>query len=346
MATVLVTGGSGFIGVHCIVQLLKAGHRVRTTLRSLSREAEVRAMVREGGADAGESLTFIVADLGNDAGWSEAVAGCDDVIHPASPTPAIQARTDDDFILPARDGVLRVLRASRDAGVKRVVLTSAFGAIVWSDKPKQGPYLETDWSNSDPSVPLYQRSKTLSERAAWDFIAKEGGTLELSVVNPVAVLGPVLGPDTSHSLGIIKQLVSGQLKGSPKVFSPYVDVRDVAELHVRAMTHPAAKGERFIATAPGTWSMADIARVLKQRMGPAAAHVSTRELPSWLVRLVALRNPAAKMVLPHLGTRRETSSEKAERLLGWKPRSFEDAVVASGESLLRLDVVKTPARAA
>ncbi|MGC4114115.1 MAG: aldehyde reductase [Myxococcales bacterium] len=339
MATVLVTGGSGFIAVHCIVQLLQAGHRVRTTLRSLSREAEVRAMVREGGVEAGERLSFLAADLGADAAWPDAVADCDFVLHPASPTPAIQARTDDDFILPARDGVLRVLRAARDAGVRRVVLTSAFGAVVWSPEPKQGPYLETDWSRTDSTVPLYQRSKTLSERAAWEFIAREGGALELSAVNPVAVLGPALGPDTSHSLGIVRQLLTG-MPGCPKIYSPYVDVRDVAALHLLAMEHPAAKGERFIAAAPGTHSMADVGRVLRRRLGPAGSHVPTRELPNWLVRLVALRNPAVKMVVPHLGAVRETSSAKAQKLLGWSARPFEEAVVAAAESLLRLGVAK------
>lgn len=296
-------------------------------------------MVREGGADAGEGLSFLAADLGADAGWVDAVAGCEFVLHPASPTPAIRARTDDDFIVPARDGVLRVLRASRDAGVKRVVLTSAFGAIVYGRAPERGPYLEADWSETGPSVPLYQRSKTLSERAAWDFIAREGGPLELSVVNPVAVLGPVLGPDTSHSIGIIRQLLSGGLSGCPRVYSPYVDVRDVAALHLQAMTHPAARGARFIASAPGTWSMADVARVLRRRMGRAGARVPTRELPSWLVRLAALRNPTARMVLPHLGVVRETSSERAQRLLGWSPRPFEEAVVATAQSLLRLELV-------
>jgi dihydroflavonol-4-reductase len=222
-----------------------------------------------------------------------------------------------------------------------VVLTSAFGAVVWSAVPKRGPYLETDWSDVDGAVPLYQRSKTLSERAAWELIAREGGALELCVVNPVAVLGPALGPDTSHSLGIVKQLLAGGLSGCPKVYSPYVDVRDVAALHLLAMEHPAAKGERFIAAAPGTHSMADVARVLKQRLGPVGAHVSTRELPNWLVRLAALRNLAAKMVLPHLGTVRETSSAKAEQLLGWRARPFEEAVVAAAESLVRLGVVKT-----
>jgi dihydroflavonol-4-reductase len=336
MATVLVTGGSGFIGVHCIVDLLNAGHNVRTTLRSLSRAGEVRAMVRAGGADTGDRLSFHVADLGADAGWADAVRGCEFVLHPASPTPAIQARTDDDFIVPARDGVLR---AARDAGVKRVVLTSAFGAIVYGRPSEGGPYVETDWSRTDASVPLYQRSKTLSERAAWDFVANEGGALELSVVNPVAVLGPVLGPDPSHSIGIVKQLLAGALPGCPKMYSPYVDVRDVASLHLTAMLNPAAKGERFIATAPGTWSMVDLARVLRRRMGGVAARLPTRELPNWIVRLAALRSPSARMLVPHLGVVRKTSSEKAQRLLGWSARPFEDALVATAESLVGLGLV-------
>jgi dihydroflavonol-4-reductase len=340
MAKILVTGGSGFIGAHCIVQLLQAGHHVRTTLRNLAREREVRAMVREGGADADAELSFVAADLGIGDAWPEAVAGCDFVIHPASPTPAIQPRSDDDFILPAREGVLRVLRASRDAGVKRVVLTSAFGAIVYGREPERGQYRESDWSRVDASVPLYQRSKTLAEREGWEFIAREGGALELCAVNPVGVLGPALGPDLSHSLGIIRQLLSGGMSGCPKVYSPYVDVRDVAALHLLAMVHPAAKGERFIAAAPGTYSIADLARILKRRLGPAGAHVPTRELPSWLVRLVALRNPAAKMIVPHLDTVRKTSSAKAEQLLGWRARPFEEAVVAAGESLLRLGMSK------
>ena len=281
--TVLVTGGSGFIAVHCILQLLQAGYQVRTTVRTLDREAEVRNMLKEGGADAGNRLSFIAADLASDTNWKEAVAGCTYVLHVASPTPLKDYKHEDEMIIPAREGVLRVLRAARDAGVKRVVLTSALGAVAFGHKPQTAPFNETDWTNLTGNVPAYQKSKTLAERAAWDFIAREGGGLELSVVNPVAVLGPVLGPDYSHSIQIIKRLMQDKAPGSPKINCGFVDVRDVADLHLRAMTDPAAKGERFLATAgPSIW-LVEIAEVLKRRMSAAAEHIKVKELPNWLL---------------------------------------------------------------
>src|SRR5271156_6790782 len=196
MSTVLVTGGSGFIGSHSILQVLAAGHKVRTTVRSLKREGDVRAMLKEGGAEPGDRLSFIAADLENDAGWSDAVAGCEYVLHVASPFPPTLPKHEDELIVPARDGSLRVLRASRDAGVKRVVLTSSFAAIGYGQNPQKTPFNETSWSdpNGDDVLP-YVKSKTLAERAAWDFVTKEGRDLELAVVNPVGVFGPVLGPD-------------------------------------------------------------------------------------------------------------------------------------------------------
>ena len=204
--TVLVTGGSGFVGSHCILQLLGAGHRVRTTVRSLKREGDVRAMLKEGGADPGDRLSFIAADLESDAGWPEAVAGCDYVLHVASPIPPHAPKHEDELILPARDGTLRVLRASHEAGVRRVVLTSSFAAIGHGQKPRETPFDETDWTDlSGADVRPYVKSKTVAERAAWDFIANEGGGLELSVVNPVGVFGPVLGPDYSPSILIVRR---------------------------------------------------------------------------------------------------------------------------------------------
>src|ERR1700722_9470273 len=196
---VVVTGGSGFVGTHCIVQLLNAGYRVRTTVRSLKREAEVRTMVREGGAKGVDELSFVVADLMADAGWTEAVRGCTYVLHVASPFPAKVPKHEDELIVPAREGTLRVLRHSRDAKVKRVVLTSSFAAIGYGHPPQSAPFDETSWTNLDADVSAYVKSKTLAERAAWDFIAKEGGGLELVVVNPVVVFGPVLGPDYATS---------------------------------------------------------------------------------------------------------------------------------------------------
>jgi nucleoside-diphosphate-sugar epimerase len=341
MSTVLVTGGSGFIGSHCILQLLAGGHQVRTTVRNLKREADVRALLKQGGAEPGNRLSFFAADLEKDAGWPEAVAGCDYVLHVASPFPPNVPKDENELIVPAREGALRVLRASRDAGVKRVVLTSSFAAIGYGHQPQNAPFNETSWTDPQgDDVRPYVKSKTLAERAAWDFIAKEGGQLELSVVNPVGVFGPVLGPDYSTSILIVQRLMDGALPGCPKLYFGVVDVRDVADLHLRAMTQPAATGERFLAVAGDFLSMLDIAKVLKARMGDAAKKVPTRQLPNWLVRLASLRDPAVKQIVPELGKRKNATNEKAKRVLGWAPRSNEESIVATAESLVRLGLLK------
>src|ERR1700720_2022461 len=230
MSTILVTGGSGFIGSHCILQLLAAGHRVRTTVRSLKREEYVRALLKQGGAEPGDRLSFFAADLESDAGWPRAVAGCEYVLHVASPLPSSVPKNEAALIIPAREGTLRVLRASRDAGVKRVVLTSSFAAIGYGRKERQAPFTEKDWTDlSGEVVAPYAKSKTLAERAAWDFVAKEGGQLELSVVNPVAVFGPVLGADYSASILLVERLMGGAMPGVPHLYFGVVDVRDVAD---------------------------------------------------------------------------------------------------------------------
>jgi nucleoside-diphosphate-sugar epimerase len=341
MSTILVTGGSGFIGSHCILQLLATGHQVRTTLRSLKRENDVRSMLKEGGAGKADRLSFIAADLQQDAGWPEAVAGCDYVLHVASPFPSSVPKSEDELIVPARQGTLRVLRAARDAGVKRVVLTSSFAAIGYGQKEQQAPFNETNWTNPNGQDVLpYAKSKTLAERAAWDFIAQEGKGLELSVVNPVGVFGPVLGPDYSTSILIVQRMMDGAMPGCPRLCFGAVDVRDVADLHIRAMTHPAAKGERFLAVAGDFLWMVDIARILKEHVGAAAKRVPTREIPNWLVRLAALRDPAVKQILPELGKFKNATNEKAKRVLGWAPRSNEESIVATAESLVRLGLLK------
>ncbi len=336
---VLVTGGTGFIAQHCILALLDKGYRVRTTVRSLAREAEVRAHLKVGGAEPGERLSFVVADLGEDRGWAEAAADCAYVLHGASPTPSGDQVTLDDWVRPAVDGNLRVLRAARDAGVRRVVLTSAFGAVGMGHRPRSRPFDETDWTDLAGKVAPYQRSKTLSERAAWNFIEVEGGGLELAAVNPTAVLGPVLGADYSHSIRLIKSLLDG-MPGCPKVNSGFVDARDVADLHLRAMTDPAAKGERFLAIAGESLWMRDVAKVLRRRLGAAAHKVPTREIPSTLVRLGAVSNPALQALVPFLGVNMNATSAKAIRLLGWAPRSAEESIVASAESLIALGLVE------
>ena len=341
MSKVLVTGGSGFIGSHCLLQLLAAGHEVRTTVRNLAREADVRAMLKQGGAEPGWRLTCFAADLEHDAGWADAVAGCDYVLHVASPFPQTVPKDANELIVPAREGALRVLRAARDAGVKRVVLTSSFAAIGYGHAPQSAPFDETSWTNPNAlGVQPYIQSKALAERAAWDFIAQQGGSLELSVVNPVGVFGPVLGPDYSTSILLVEKLLDGAMPGCPKMQFGIVDVRDVADLHLRAMTDPAAKGERFLAVAGDFMSMVDIAKVLRERMGAAAKRVPQRQLPNWLVRVVSLFDPAVKQILPELGKTKNATNAKAKRVLGWQPRSNDDAIAATGESLVRLGLVK------
>ena len=341
MSEVLVTGGSGFIGAHCILQLLAAGHRVRTTLRNLVRRDDVLAMLRHGGAVSTENLTFQTADLMADAGWAEAVRGCDYVLHVASPLPLSVPKDENDLIVPAREGTLRVLRAAREAGVRRVVLTSSFAAIGYGHPPRTEPFDETDWTNVEgTSLQPYVKSKALAERAAWDFIAREGGGLELATVNPVAVLGPVLGPDVSASILLVRAMLDGRTPAVPKIYFGLVDVRDVADLHLRAMESPAAKGERFLAVGGEPISMVEIGRVLRQHLGDAGRRVPRLEMPDWLARALALVVPQMRDVLPMLGRRRRASGDKARRLLGWDPRPNPEIITSTADSLLALGLVK------
>ncbi|MDX1395579.1 MAG: aldehyde reductase [Gemmatimonadota bacterium] len=338
MTTVLVTGGSGFIGSRAILQLLEEGHDVRTTVRAPSREEKVRGLLASAGVDAADRLSFVVADLERDGGWREAAGGCEYVLHVASPFPASIPRDEDELIVPAREGALRVLRAARDAGVRRVVLTSSFAAIGYGHEPRDEPFDETSWTNLEGrAVTPYVKSKTLAERAAWDFIDSEGGGLELAVVNPVGVFGPVLGPDYSTSIILIRRLLDGAIPGCPKISFGAVDVRDVADLHLRAMTHPAAAGERFLAVSGRSMSILEMARTLRNRLGEAAARAPTRELPNWVVRVVGLFDQEVRSITPELGRHKHATSARAREELEWTPRSREDAIVATAESLLQLD---------
>ena len=338
MSKVLVTGGSGFVGAQVILQLVRAGHQVRTTVRNLTRESAVRAMLKAGGQEPGDSLSFFAADLESDAGWREATAGCDYVVHVASPIPVNAPKHEDELIVPARDGTLRVLRAARDASVKRVVMTSTCGAIYYGHPPQKAPFDETSWTIVNSDLTAYVKSKVIAERAAWDFIASEGRGLELSVVNPAGIFGPILAPDYSSSIELIKRLMNG-MPGAPRIYFGIVDVRDVADLHLRAMAHPSAKGERFIAVSGDSISMVDIARMLRARLGTSARRVPRFQLPDWTVRLAARRDPSVRQLLPLLGKIRNATSEKARRVLGWSPRSNEEALVATAESLIRFGLL-------
>lgn len=337
---VLVTGGSGFIGVHCILALLAAGYRVRTTVRDLNREPHVRDMLAHGQAHPGDALEFAAADLLHDAGWHEAVTDCTHVLHVASPFITREPKDENELILPAREGALRVLRASRDAGVSRVVLTSSFAAVGYGSPAIGDPYTENDWTDPTADVSAYVRSKTLAERAAWDFIEREGGTLQLATVNPVGVLGPALGPDTSASLDLVLRLLRGPTPGLPRISFGIVDVRDVADLHLRAMTNPAANGERFLAVADGILTVPQVAQILRSALGPVARRVPTRELPDWVVRLAAAFDPSLREVARRLGNHRGVSNAKAKKLLGWQPRSNDEAITSAATSLLDLGLVR------
>jgi nucleoside-diphosphate-sugar epimerase len=331
--TVLVTGGSGFIGGWCVVELLKRGYTVRTTVRSLSKEPAVRAAIAAE-VDPGDRLSFYAAELTGDAGWDEAAAGCDYVLHVASPLGVDDPKDPQVLIVPAREGALRALKAAVKAGVKRVVMTSSVAAA--SPSPTAGDSLtdESVWTDPDEAgVGAYPQSKTLAERAAWDFIATSGGKTTLATVNPALVLGPVLSKENLGSVQVIQRLLNGSMPGTPRLGFNLVDVRDVADLHIRAMTAPDAAGQRFIAANDFLW-MADIAKVLKSELGPQAAKVPTRALPDVVLRLIAVFDRALRVVTPMLGRKHAFTSEKAKRVLGWAPRPVTTSIRDCAESLI------------
>jgi nucleoside-diphosphate-sugar epimerase len=336
--TVLVSGGSGYIGGWCVVTLLRRGYTVRATIRDLSREPAVRAAIA-GAVDPEDRLTFYAANLTSDAGWDAAAEGADYMLHVASPLGVPEPRDPYDLIIPARDGALRALKAAVKGGVKRVVMTSSVAAASPAGASPDGTTDETAWTNPDePGVGAYPRSKVIAERAAWDFVGAEGGAMTLATVNPALVLGPVLSSDFSDSVQVIQRLLSGKVPGVPRLGFNIVDVRDVADLHLRAMTAPEAAGERFIAAGDFAW-MADMATLLRARLGAAASKVPTGKAPDFLLRLVALFDRDLKSVTPSLGRRREFSSAKAARILDWRPRPIDETILDCARSLIAAGVV-------
>ncbi len=332
--TVLVSGGTGFLGGWCVAELLDRGYEVRTTVRDLAREQAVRDTVAAAGVDAGSRLSVHAADLTSDDGWAEAVAGCRYVLHVASPFPPEPPDDPDDLIVPARDGALRVVGAALTAGVERIVLTSSIAAIrPGRPSSAEAPYDEDDWTDgNDPGRAAYSRSKTLAEQAAWDHVRAAGAESRLAVVNPGAIIGPVLNDDHSYSLQVVERLLDG-MPAAPRLGWTFVDVRDVVDLHLRAMTDPAAGGERFIAADEFLW-MADVAKVLRERLGDDASKVPSRQAPDILIRAMALFDKSVRPVLGDLGARAWFSSEKARTTLGWSPRPVADSIEDCGRSLL------------
>ncbi|NCT84289.1 MAG: NAD-dependent epimerase/dehydratase family protein [Comamonadaceae bacterium] len=338
-ARILVSGGSGYIAGVLIRQLLAEGWRVHTTLRDLRREPALRRLL---GADAGEArerLRCFAADLRADAGWAEAAAGCSHLAHVASPLPVGVPRDANELIVPARDGALRALKAARDAGVRRVVMTSSVAAIAYGHGPGEHRLTEADWTRLDvPGIPPYVQSKTMAERAARDWVAREGGGLEFCTVNPSVVLGPVASADYSASVVIVQSLLQGRIPALPRIGFGIVDVRDVAELHRRALTAPQSMaGERFIACGGFTW-LREIAAVLRAELGDKARRVPTRELPDWAVRLLARVSPTVRAAAGELGVVRHQDSSHAREVLGWVPRPPREAIVATARDLMALGV--------
>jgi nucleoside-diphosphate-sugar epimerase len=343
--TVLVTGATGFIAQHCVLQLLDAGYRVRGTARSASRAAQIAEALRPHLADPGslERLTVVAADLTADGGWAEAVEGCRFVLHVASPIPAAPPKDEQELIGPARDGALRVLKAAKRAGVERVVMTSSLAAVLYGVE-RDKVFTEKDWSNvNGGSIGAYEKSKTIAERAAWDFAKAEG--VELATINPGLVLGPVLGNDLNTSSEAVAKLMNRDFPACPDLHFAMVDVRDVAAAHVAAMTAPGAAGERFLC-AGGDHSLREVAEILGRRFGTQGYRVPTAHLPAFAMKLFALFDKTARLALNDLGRPQSIDNSKIRRVLGWQPRDLEEMVVDNAESLIRHGLLKKRTKAA
>ena len=337
--TVLVTGASGFIAGYCMVELLRAGYRVRGTLRSLERADEVRKSVGQA-IDPEERLSFVAADLLNDGGWPEAMQGCRYALHVASPISATLPRDSDQLVIAARDGTLRVMRAASQAGVRRVVQTSSVAAICYGRDDTAGHvFTEADWTDPDHhDNSAYTRSKAVAERAAWDRLSKIGPELEWTAINPGLVLGPLLCADTSPSIELVHKCMAGDLPGWPRLGYPIVDVRDIARIHVLAMTASGAPGQRFIAAGRFFW-VADVVTVLREHFPAFRRRLPKFGLPDPLVRIAAWFDPVVKGQVYELGKRRDVSAAKAKQVLGWTGRPEEESIIATAESLVRLGLV-------
>ena len=334
--TVFVSGGSGYIAGFLIRQLVAEGWMVHTTIRNLAREGEVRGSL---GVD-NSRVKFFAADLTSDAGWDEAMAGCSHVAHVASPLPTDAPRHEDELIVPARDGALRALRAAKAAGIRRFVMTSSMAAVAYGHGGAKTRFTEADWTNiASPDAYAYVKSKTIAERAARDWVAAEGGDMEFCTVNPVLVLGPLQSADFSTSLEAIKKMLAGSLPGLPRFGFGVVDVRDVADMHVRCLTAPDMAGERFLCSGPFLW-MREIAEILRAGLGDQARKVPRRSLPDWLVRVSAWFDPVVRQVIGELGHERDADTGHALAKLGWKARPVEETILDTARDMIRLGIVK------
>lgn len=332
--TVFVTGASGFIARHIVLQLLEAGYHVRGSVRSAAKGEDVRRTMEKetGGAVGDDRLSFFELDLNRDQGWDAALDGADALLHTASPFPISQPKDENDLIRPAVDGTLRALRAARATGVHRVVLTSSVVAVTMQDPmPESGLLTEENWSDTDsPACHAYGKSKTLAERAAWDFVATNPD-LRLTTINPALVVGPALDADFGSSLSVIKRALSGKDPALPKLMMDIVDVRDIARMHVAALASPASEGERLIGSAGQLW-FEEVADVLRQAFPDR--RIPSRIAPNWAMRFLGLFDPEIKSIVPLLGKRFGCSGAKAQEVLGIDFIPPRDAVRASAQFLV------------
>jgi len=334
---VMVSGASGFIASHCIIQLLAKGYKVRGTVRSLKRAEAIKSLIANS-ADI-RNFSLVEADLNADSGWHEATEGCTYVLHVASPLPRVLPKDAEELIRPAKQGALRVLKAASDSGVKRVVMTASTASIFYGYGNTGKTFTESDWSDPESQDnSAYTRSKTYAERAAWEFMDANKTEMELCTINPGAVLGPVLESDYGTSAEIVLKLLRGELPGKPKLGFPLVDVRDVADLHIRAMESDQAAGERFLCANDFMW-MGDVSDILKVSHPQFAKQLPSFNLPNWMIKLSAIFDPVAAGVTFELGIRRDCDSSKAKSLLGWKPRSNKEAIIATADSVIKMGLV-------
>jgi len=337
---VLVTGGSGFIGLHCILHLLNEGYLVRSTLRDPSGEFRLRQALDPHGAADGR-LEFVQADLLSDESWDQAAAGCRYVLHIASPFPLFPPRREADVIVPARQGTLRVLRAAARARVKRVVYLSSIVAIFSGRENEDRVFDGQDWPNLDRPVGPYERSKTLAERAAWDFIRgpeNESG-LELSALNPPFVYGPPLDGHYFTSSELLRTLLRHEVPGVARVKIPIVDVRDLAAALSAAMTSPEAAGERYPCCAGILW-MREIAQILWEHYQERGYRLPTWQIPDAAIRLAGLVDRRIRLTVPALGWDFGISSERIKNVLGWRPRPLEETILDMAEGMIEQGFVE------
>ncbi|MBF4517909.1 aldehyde reductase [Flavobacterium sp. ANB] len=338
---VLVTGGTGFVAMQIIMQLLQKGFQVRTTVRNLKNKDKIIAVLKANDVTNLDNLSFVVTELTEDHNWEAALKGCKYVLSVASPVFFEKPKSESQAIRPAVEGILRVLKFANQEGVKRVVMTSNFGAVGFSQTDKTRQTTESDWTNPNmKGLSVYEKSKTLAEKAAWDYIKNSKTNLEFTTINAVAIMGPSLNEHITGSFMLLENLLNGKMKAVPNIPLNIVDVRDVADLHIRAMITPEANGQRFIASADGQISLPEIAILLKNKRPNIAEKVSSKILPNWIIKIGAIFNVQAKEGIVFLNMNRNISNTKAKNILSWKPIATQETTILSAvDSMIKYNLI-------